>query len=385
MRAALLFCLAAPLAGQAPSAGSFVVRLGRDTLGIEQYRVTGTRIEGDILGRGQVVTQRHFTLTLAPNGTVSALDMSTRQPGNPTAPTVHTTWTTTGDTTVVVLTRGDSSRTLRVATPGGVLPYLGWSAIMFERYLAFGKAQVPVLSPGDAQPFAIDVARIGKDSATVTERGEAGTRVGLDAAGRALSIDGSATTEKHVATRVDQLDVAALAAAFANRPLGALSPSDSVQATIGGGSLQIVYSRPSLRGRVAMGGVLVPWNQVWRTGANAATRLTTSTDLTVAGQKIPAGAYTLFTLPRPTGWTLIFSKQTKAPCQTAAQCADPNRRPLWGTDYSPDSDLVRVEMQVATQSPPVEQFTITLTPRGDAVELGMAWERTVTSVELRKR
>lgn len=381
------------LRGQAVNSGAFVITLGADTLMLERYRLSGAGIEGDILTRGAVVTHRHYTLALAHNGTVSGLEMTTAQPGNPAAPVVRVTWTTTagGDTTVTVLTRGDSSRTVRVATPGGVLPYFGWSGLLFERYLTWARAAaggapslVATLSPGSSQPSTIAVAQVGRDSATITEQGEVAIRVRRDASGHLLGADGTATTEKYIVSRVGSLDFPALLASFANRPLGPLSPLDSVQAPIGPASVSVVYSRPSLRGRTAVGGILVPWNAVWRTGANAATRFTTSTDLTVAGQYVPAGTYTLFTLPSPSGWKLIISKQTRAPCQTTAQCADPNRRPLWGTDYSPDSDLVRVDMKVEAVSPSVEQFTIGVASQEAGGALWMAWETTKVSVPLAK-
>jgi hypothetical protein len=121
---------------------------------------------------------------------------------------------------------------------------------------------------------------------------------------------------------------------------------------------------------------LVPYGRVWRTGANFATRLTTAADLTVGGQTIPAGTYTLWTLPGDKSWKLIVNKQTKAP---------DGRANLWGTDYSADSDLVRIDMQVAAIPQPVEQFAITLEPRGDTTVLAVAWETTRAIVTLAKK
>ena len=99
----------------------------------------------------------------------------------------------------------------------------------------------------------------------------------------------------------------------------------------------------------------------------------------------PAGTYTLWTLPSPTGWKLIFNKQTKAPCATAAECADPRRPRLWGTDYSADSDFVRVDMQTAALTTPVEEFVITVEPQGDGGVLAVAWEKTRAWVALAKK
>ncbi len=123
-------------------------------------------------------------------------------------------------------------------------------------------------------------------------------------------------------TRICLLTLALLApdALTAQAPL---SPPDSVRATVAGAQIAIDYSRPSMRGRKIFGGV-VPWNQVWRTGANLATRFTTSADLVMGGKTIPKGSYTLWTLPSPAGWQLIINKQTKAPCE-GERCASPSR------------------------------------------------------------
>lgn len=130
---------------------------------------------------------------------------------------------------------------------------------------------------------------------------------------------------------------------------------------------------------------MVSWGQVWRTGANFATRFTTSADLSVGDRTIPAGTYTMWTVPQVSSWKLIFNKQTKAPCATAAECADPRRPNLWGIDYDPDSDFVRLDMQLATTREAVEQFVIRLEPESDSAILALEWEKTRAFVRLAKK
>src|SRR5947209_1896454 len=88
-----------------------------------------------------------------------------------------------------------------------------------------------------------------------------------------------------------------------------LSPPTSTSVTIAGKKITIDYGAPSARGRKVMGR-LVPYGEVWCTGANDATNLTTEADLDIAGLKIPKGSYTLWTLPDKTEWMLIINKQT---------------------------------------------------------------------------
>jgi Protein of unknown function (DUF2911) len=127
------------------------------------------------------------------------------------------------------------------------------------------------------------------------------------------------------------------------------------------------YSSPRMKGRKIFGGV-VPYGQVWRTGANEATTLVTDTDLKVGGKEIPAGSYTLFTVPAADKWTLIISKKTGEP----------------GTPYPEGEDLLRVEMKVA-QTSPVENFTIAYHKKDASCSLSLSWERTQATVDLAEK
>ena len=182
----------------------------------------------------------------------------------------------------------------------------------------------------------------------------------LDREGRILSVDGSQTTSKVVVTRVKDLDVKALAATLAARPqMGQTSPRDTARATVGSAQLWVDYGRPSIRKRTVWGGMLVPYGKIWRTGANAATQLSTSADLVIGGQAVPAGKYTLWTMPTAEGYQLVINKQTGQ----------------WGTEYDEKQDLVRVPLKVEKVASPVEQFTIALEPSGaTGGTLAMTWD-----------
>jgi hypothetical protein len=114
-----------------------------------------------------------------------------------------------------------------------------------------------------------------------------------------------------------------------------------------GKTVAIKYSRPSMRGRKIYG-ELVPYDKVWRTGANAATSLTTDTALDIGGTTVPVGNYTLYTLPGEKSWQLIVNKQTGQ----------------WGTNYDQGQDLARIPMKVSQLPSGLEIFTITLDKTG---------------------
>lgn len=122
-------------------------------------------------------------------------------------------------------------------------------------------------------------------------------------------------------------------------------------------AITIEYGQPHARGRPIAGGV-VPYDRVWRTGANAATSLVTDLDLVIGGARVPRGSYTLYSLPSRTGWKLIINRQTGQ----------------WGTEYDPSQDLARVEMRRRVLREPLESFTMWLVPTGGARGvLRMAW------------
>lgn len=153
--------------------------------------------------------------------------------------------------------------------------------------------------------------------------------------------------------------LAATAMAQDQKPL---SPAAKAEASVSGKKVTVNYSAPSKRNRVIMG-ELVPYGQVWRTGANAATTFETEADLLVGDLRVPAGKYTLFTIPGEKEWTLIVNKQTGQ----------------WGTRYDESQDLGRVKMKVKPVKDTVETFAIDVKP--DALLL--TWENTQASVPLK--
>jgi len=140
-----------------------------------------------------------------------------------------------------------------------------------------------------------------------------------------------------------------------------------------GKTIKIDYSSPRAKGRKIFGEAsekaLVPYGQIWRTGANDATTFVTDTNVTVGGKAVPAGSYTIFTEPKADAWSLVISKKTGE----------------WGTDYPGEKeDLVRVPVTVSKTSAPVENFTIAFDQAGSKCTLRIEWENTRASVEITK-
>jgi hypothetical protein len=158
-----------------------------------------------------------------------------------------------------------------------------------------------------------------------------------------------------------------------NLPLATrTSPLDSVSFTVGGRAVKVCYGRPSLRGRKMLGGEAVPYGKLWRTGANEPTMIHTTGPLTLAGLKVPAGSYSLYSIPGPTEWVIIVNRSITQ----------------WGeesnyTEKVKAQEVGRAKVKAETAASPVEMFTIRAEPPGaDATALVLEWQATKVRIPI---
>ncbi len=148
------------------------------------------------------------------------------------------------------------------------------------------------------------------------------------------------------------------------------SPEQTVTFNEGAKHVEVFYNRPSKKGREIFGG-LVPYGEVWRTGANEATTFTTETELVIDGKMLPAGKYTLWTIPEQDKWTVIFN----------------NKQYDWGINWDgtpvreAEADVLKVQVPTQVTNSPVEMFTISFDQSIPAME--MAWDMTKISVPIK--
>ena len=128
---------------------------------------------------------------------------------------------------------------------------------------------------------------------------------------------------------------------------------------------RIIYSSPRKKGREIFGD-LVPYDKIWRTGANEATEITFYNDMRIAGNKIPSGTYTLYTIPGKSEWTIILNKNIN----------------VWGTisNYKKEQDLVRIKAPARTAAATIENFSATFQPTKNGTKLLMGWDDTFVEV-----
>lgn len=341
--------------------GTFITTLGQDTVAAERFRFGRARLDGELVTRRGETVRRPYAVTFDALGNPVRLEFSTRRPTDtPATPPLQTALITISSDTIVMETkRNDSTVVRRIPAPPGTVPMLGQSYAAFEMLTrratrtAGDSVEIPTWAVGAQRTDVFSVVRVSADTMKlIAPFGTIYARV--DVEGRIQGAHALPTTVKVVVTRGPMTDVTPVAMMPS---IPQFSPRDTARGTVGGANLTITYSRPAKRGRVIFGQI-VPWGEVWRTGANEATHLHTDKDIVIGGATVPAGTYTLWTIPRPEGWTLIINKQTGQ----------------WGTVYDAAQDLVRVEMRDEAPASIEEHFTITVEPADSGGVIRLRWD-----------
>ena len=350
----------------------FLARLGRDTISVESISRRGNKVVIDGVDRFPRVRRRHTEIELGPGSTIRRLVMDIHTPSEPeNQRDRHVTADVTADSVHILQT--DDAGKLRhdFATNGAVaMAHVPQMYSLYELYFdaALARATAEKRAVGDTiqlRQFYLDrefdrfplhhgVVRFAAGNrAEIQHDWLSGTgEASFDSAGNMLSYSGARTTYLVDVARLDSVpDIRTTADRWeaeekAKGGVKQLSPRDTVRATIGNASFTVDYSRPLARGRQLLGNV-IPYDRVWRTGANAATQFTTSVPITLAGIRLAPGTYTLWTVPHQNGADLIVNGQSGQ----------------WGTQYDRSRDVGTGRMQSTTLATPVDQFTISIAGR----------------------
>lgn len=350
----------------------FITMLGHDTISIEGITSQGNTFTSDEVDRFPRVRIRHTVVNLNDDGSIQHLVMDIHTPSEPPGQRERKV---VADVTngKVHLSKTDSTGTVNRDFPTGgsiIVAHVPQMYSLYELYFAAAlkKAALSKLttgSPVQMRQFYIDrefdrfplgsvtVNPLGSGKIEITHDWLSGTgEAMMDSGFHMLSYSGARTTYKVEVKRIaTPPDVKSIADRFEAKEkevgnVNSLSVRDTVRAQIGNAIFTIDYGRPLLRGRTLLGDV-IPYDYVWRTGANAATQFTTSTAIKLAGMQVPAGIYTLFTAPHTNGVDLIVNKQSGE----------------WGTDYNGSLDLGSAKMNSEVANSPVEKFTVSIIPK----------------------
>jgi hypothetical protein len=351
---ALAGCAEQPWSPSSDEPRTWVSTLGADTVAVEQFTMDGQTITGTQIERAPSTTRIDYTVTLNDAGHVTSLE--------------STNWSVVIQDSLAVINGADT-----VSVPTGVIPTLGrmpHSLYVVNQALTqkrTGQEDIHLLFPNGSVNER-DVTWQAPDQFSLDFFGSPITGM-FDADGQLIGTSGAETTVKREVHRVEPFDLDALESRWmaldaAGEGIGVPSPPAVASAEVDGASIDIQYAQPAVRGRTIWGGI-VPFNEVWRTGANAATHMTTDRSLVFGGQSIPAGTYTLWSIFQDAdSGQLIVNAQTNQ----------------WGTNYDAAQDVLRVDMNAVTTAEPSERFTIHIRDTDAGGELVLAWDTTEWTV-----
>ena len=373
----LFFCVAVSLFScNAPTVKryGFLTMLGHDTISMESVTRQGNTLTSDEVDRFPGVRIRHTVVDLNDDGSIRHLVMDIQTPSEPSGQRYRKVVADVANNKVH-LSKTDSTGTVSrdFATGGSiVVAHVPQMYSLYELYFAAAEKQATASKLSAGRPVQMrqfyidrefDRFPLGEASVKPLEGGKmeithdwlSGTgEAMMDSANDMLFYSGTRTTYdvrvKRLAMPPDVKSIADRFEAMETERGGvkSLSVRDTVRAQIGNSIFTVDYGRPLTRGRTLLGEV-IPFDYVWRTGANAATQFTTSTPIKLAGMQVPAGKYTLFTAPHTNGVDLIVNKQSGQ----------------WGTEYNPALNLGRASISSEVAAAPVEKFTISIIPDDD--------------------
>lgn len=347
----------------------FVTMLGNDTISVESVSRHGNTLTSDEVDRFPRVQVRHTVVELDDDGSIQHLVMNIHTPSEAAGQRERKVVADVANNKVH-LSKTDSTGTVNRDFPSDgsiVVAHVPQMYSLYELYFAAAMKKAVASKLAESTPLQMrqfyidrefDRFPLGHAAVTLREGGKAEvTHDWLSGTGEAimdsgynmLSYSGARTTYKVQVKRLDNPpNIKAIAERFEAKEVNSgkvtsLSVGDSTRAQIGNAIFTVDYSRPLLRGRTLLGDI-IPYDRVWRTGANAATQFTTSAPIKFAGMQVPAGTYTLWTVPHTNGVDLIVNKQ----------------HGQWGTEYNSSLDLGTAKMTTETVSTPVEEFTISI-------------------------
>ena len=343
---------------------SVVYRLGADTVAIEQYTRTATKLTGEMVQRsGAAVVRITYDMTVGSDGRPTAATITRLNgDGSPVANIAGTTrFRFTADSAIRENVFADSVQ--RRAYPVG-RAFVNFPTFVYgptELLAALRKSgtavdSIPALGLA-GNPGMTGLQAAGGD--TLRLRGGAyAMLLHYDANNRLQRVDGTFTTNKAIGNRgTKAFDIAAIARGM--KPTGVLSVRDVARGSFGAGGMVLIdYGRPMVRERTVWGGTLVPFDSVWRAGANDAAHLFTTRTLALGTMSLAPGMYTLWVQHTRAGTFLIVNKQTGQ----------------WGTQYDAAQDVGRVPMQMSAAPSHVEEFTVAVRAlAGNRGAIEMSW------------
>ena len=365
----VLVLLTASLHGQRPYTGSFVAKLGKDTVIVETYSMVANHLYGKAFLRYPEDQIGVFNFHFYPDGSIRHYSMSFMKPDSSYIPT----WGTQGlyfenDSCTWFASWGTEETEYVNRRPASQIDFIGgWTPTLSliewncMRLIRSGKQSLPITMINDYIGIRhVAISKTNTDTLIFGGPFLEYTKLKTTPAGRIMFYDGTGTPWNYIATKHEPIDVDQAAQRLSKTPkIGIPSPEAKVKFSIKNDTILLSYGRPSKRGRVIFGGI-VPYDSIWRTGAGDPTQITLPGSIQFGKTVIAKGSYSLYTIPRPGGWMLIFNTDLKR----------------WPTDPDRTKEIASIPLKLRKTEKPYETFTITVEEEKGGGIIRFIWDET---------
>lgn len=364
----IFFCFSSSLAAQQPFSGSFVARLGEDTVIVETYNLTHNHLYGKAFLRYPEDQVGVFNFHFYPDGSIKHYTIAYMNPDSSYVANGIAGASCANDTCTWFSAWHNSENEYENTHSAKHLDFIGgWTPTLSliewncMRLLKSGKKTLPMILLNDyIGTREIALYKGEKDTILLGGPFLEYTKITTTNEGKIKTYDGTGTPWNYLVTRHELLDVDVFAKRLSKTPkIGIPSPEVTVGYALHGDSIFLSYGRPAKRGRKIFGSV-VPFDSVWRTGAGDPTKITLPYSIKIGKKTIPRGTYSLYTIPTPNKWKLIFNTDLKQ----------------WPTDPNRSADFAEVDIPVRKPSQMAERFTISIVPAKKGGSLLFTWDET---------
>ncbi len=357
-----------------PYTASFVGRMGVDTVIVETYTMINNHLYGKAFVRVPEDYIGEFSIHFYPDGSIREFNVSAMDPLNSSLPFAATSgafeyrlnMNCKNDTCTYYnsITGVSNEKIYRHPAPrvdfvGGWVPFISLMEWHCRRLVQSGKQELPLkMINHNIGVYDIGVHFLNKDTIIFGGPFLEYSKIGIDKTGKVLGVDGIGTPWNYYVTSHPPINIDEVAKRMTITPkIGIPSPTETTEFEIHGSKISLTYGRPFKRGRTIFGGV-VPYDTLWRTGANGPTVFTFQNDIKLNNTTIPKGKYSIYSIPRRNEWLLIFSNDLKS----------------WPTDPDRSKEIAQVVVPVNTTKNITQQFTIEIAEIGKTGEMKFIWD-----------
>jgi hypothetical protein len=373
--------------GQTPHSATFIAKMGTDTVMIETYNMVNNHLYGKAFIRIPEDYVGEFDIHFYPDGSIRTLKISAMDAGNSSVPfpgksgmlSYYQNMLCQSDTCYWFASHPGGQGEYENKHPAPSMDFLGgWTPILslYEwnamRLKNSGKLYLPLRMINDyIGVYEIGIRTAGKDSLIFGGPFLEYARLKTNKEGRVIAIDGTGTPWNYHVSKHAPMDVDQVAKRMMKTPsVGVPSPEVTEHFTVANSTIEVAYGKPYKRGRQIFGGI-VPYDSLWRTGAGHPTVITLQDNIRMGKTTVPKGKYSLYTIPQPDKWTLIFNTDIKR----------------WPTDPIRSKDFAQVNLKINKLKSPVQQFKIEIAEAGKGGIMKFIWDdvEAFTPFEIMKR